>query len=160
MTDSEKIYKKVLVIVLLFIYMTFSFAMPSFAYNVPDETYYIKANTNEIGRVMIFVPYNYGKYFSSSGDSIVSTYGGTISCWGTTDTGITQYDIRFPFSDTPQYRVSNYNYSDLTINSIIDTNLPLLNDTDFTLISQGNIVNMIMVFIGGSLLLFTILKKG
>ena len=120
MTDTDKIYKKLLIGVLLFIYITFSFAMPSFAYNVPDETYYITVDTNEIGRVKIYVPYNLGKYFTTSGNSVISTYSSTITCWGTTDTGSTQYDIRFTFSAIPQYRVSNYSYSDLTITNIVD----------------------------------------
>lgn len=156
-----KSIKTMLYAALLGIYLAFSFAMPTFAYTVPDDTYYIKADTSELGQVMIYVPYNLGKYFTTtSSGGVISTYSSNITCWGTTDTGGTQYDIRFSFSSVPQYRTGNYSYSELTITDVIDTNLPLLSDTDFTLISQSNMVNMIMVFIGGSILLFTILKKG
>lgn len=151
---------------LLAVFVAFNVAIPAFAYTVPSDSYYIDCDTREVGRIKIYVPYNMGKYFSSTDSGgIVSNYSSNITCWGTTDTGTTQYDIRFPLFDLPEYRRANYTgssnqYADLTITKVNSTNLPLLSDTDFTLISQANIVNMIMVFIGGSILLFTILKKG
>ena len=157
----EKTEKKLFLGVLLAIYITFSCAMPTFAYSTPTESYYAIVDTAEVGEIQIFIPYNMGRYFTTdTSGGIISTYSGTVSCWARDYTGNTQYDVRFTFSDVPDYRTGTYSYSELTITQLIETNIPLLSDTDFTLFSQGTVVNMLMLFVGGSILLFTILRKG
>ncbi len=130
------------------------------AYSVPAESYYAKLSTRELGNITLYVPYNMGRYFTteSNGSGLISTYSSTITCWGVNVNG-TQYDIRFTYSTNPQYRQNNYSYEDLTITGIVESNIPLLSDTDFTLFSQTTIVNMMMLLVGGSILLFTMIKR-
>lgn len=158
----EKNAKKMLYCALVACFIAFySAALPTYAYSEPAESYYAIVDTREIGEIQIYVPYNMGRYFTTDNSGgLLSTYSSTISCWGRNYSGSTQYDIRFTYSNVPEYRTGNYSYNDLNITDIIETNLPLLSATDFTLFSQGTMVNMIMLFVGGSILLFTILRKG
>lgn len=152
--------KKMLYAALIVLFLSFSFSTKSYAYSEPENAYYRIVDTTEIGEVKIFFPYNLGRYFTeSTSGGIISSYSNTVSTWRLNYDKTNYYDVRFPFLDVPEYRVNNYNYVDLTITDIIETNLPLLSSTDFTLFSQGTMVNMIMLFVGGSILLFTMLKR-
>ena len=128
----------------------FSLALPSFAFVIPDNTYYIQAQTSELGNIDIFVPRNMATYFSYSGSTLIGTNSSTITCYGQTSNG-TQYNVRFPSYDVPEYRLVNYNagtsYQDLHIIQVIDTNLPILTEFDFQRNTEGAIVAGVVLFI-------------
>ena len=130
------------------------------AFEVPEQSYYRIVDTSELGDIIIYFPTNLAHYFSRSGNGFISTYSSTISTFGMPENGSTQYDIRFGFDDIPHYSTgsSSYNYADLHILSIIETNLTFLNDTDFTVFSQDTTVSMIFLFIAGAILV-TLLKR-
>lgn len=157
MADFKTKYKYMLLVGIVII---FAFRAPSAsAYVVPKESYYAKLQTDELGSITLYVPYNMGRYFTvDDWNGLVSTYSSTVNCWAHDING-TQYDVRFTFSGVPQYRTGSYNYSNLNISSIAETNIPLLSDTDFTLFSQSTIVNMMMLLVGGSILLFVMIKR-
>lgn len=159
MADFKTKFKYMLLVGIVII---FAFRAPSAsAYSQPTESYYAKVTTAELGNITIYVPYNLGRYFTTdTSGGLISTYSSTISTWGQSVSG-SQYDIRFTFSSVPQYKTNStgYSYADLTITGIRETNIPLLSDTDFTLFSQSTIVNMMMLLVGGSILLFVMIKR-
>lgn len=125
-------------------------ALPAAAFEVPDNSYYIKANTQQLGSVIMYVPRNMRTYFSYSGRSLIGTNSSTITTYAQTTNG-TQYNVRFPSYDIPEYRLINYSagtsYQDLTITEIVDTNLPILTEFDFQRNTDGALVAGCILFI-------------
>lgn len=130
--------------------MFFTAAIPSFAFEVPDNSYYFVADTQQLGRITVFVPRNMATYFSRSGSQLIGTNSSTITCYGQVSNG-TQYTVRFPSYDVPEYRLVNYTsgtqWSDLTITDIVETNLPILTDFDFQRNTDGALVAGCVLFI-------------
>lgn len=124
--------------------------LPASAFEVPDNSYYFIANTQQLGDITVYVPRNYATYFSYSGDTLISTNSSTISCYGVTSNG-TQYNVRFPSYDIPEYRLLNYgtgvSYQDLTIRVVTETNLPILTEFDFQLNTDGALIGGVVLFI-------------
>lgn len=125
-------------------------ALPCYAFEVPDNSYYIKADTSQLGSIIIYVPRNMASYFSYSGVTLIGTNSSTISCYGQTTNG-TQYNVRFPSYDIPEYRLVNYDYGtsyqDLTITNVVETNLPILTEFDFQRNTDGALVAGCILFI-------------
>lgn len=125
-------------------------ALPAYAFEIPDNSYYIKADTRQLGSIVIYVPRNMATYFSYSGETLIGTNSSTITCYGQTTNG-TQYNVRFPSYDIPEYRLVNYStgtqYQDLTITQVVETNLPILNEFDFQLNTDGALVAGSVLFI-------------
>lgn len=127
-----------------------SFALPCSAFEIPDNSYYINANTSQLGSITIYVPRNLASYFSYSGDGLISTYSSTVSCYAVTLNG-TQYSVRFPTYDIPDYRLVNsssgMSYQDLTITGVAETNLPILTEFDFQRHTDGALIAGAVLFI-------------
>lgn len=125
-------------------------ALPASAFEIPDNSYYFIANTQQLGDITVYVPRNMASYFSYSGNTLIGTNSSTITCYGVTSNG-TQYNVRFPSYDIPEYRLVNYStgtsYQDLTISSVTETNLPILTEFDFQFNTDGALVGGAVLFI-------------
>lgn len=130
--------------------LMFVLVLPVYAFEIPDNSYYIKADTSQLGSVTIYVPRNMASYFSYSGNTLISTYSSTITCYAATTNG-TQYNVRFPTYDIPEYRLVDYStggsYQDLTITQVTETNLPILTEFDFQRNTDGALVAGAVLFI-------------
>lgn len=155
---SRKTNKKF--IPLIAVVFSLFFSLNVFAYEIPSDAYYANLQTNELGEIMVYFPYNYARYLSYNEDSgkLINTYSSQISAYGYNGSW---YVIRFPTFDVPNYRLedSNYSYSDLTITGVNETNITWLNDTDFTAFSSGNLANLAMLLIGGCILLCLFMRR-
>lgn len=124
--------------------------LPAAAFEIPDNSYYIKADTSQLGSITIYVPRNMATYFSYSGDTLISTYSSTITCYAAITNG-TQYNVRFPTYDIPEYRLVDYttgtSYQDLTITQVTETNLPILTEFDFQRNTDGALIAGVVLFI-------------
>lgn len=124
--------------------------LPASAFQIPDNSYYFIANTQQLGDITVYVPRNYATYFSYSGNILISTNSSTITCYGVTSNG-TQYNVRFPSYDLPEYRPVNYgtgvSYQDLTIRTVTETNLPILTEFDFQRNTDGALIGGVVLFI-------------
>lgn len=138
------------------------FTLHSFAWSEPDDSYYIEVQTGQIGVATIYIPYNYGSYFSTSngGSSIVNVYSSQITGYMIDNSG-TLYNVRFPSFDVPNYRradISTGNYVNLSITRIIDSNLPFLSDADFGIFRQPALVNMGSLLLIGVIVILCIMR--
>lgn len=135
--------------IILSFLLCLTFTCSVFAYEIPDKSFYITFDTSNYGQICVYLPYNYADFFAPSGNSIVNVYSGTVSGFGVV--GNTQYDVRFTTFNSPEIRSLNGNYQWTTLNvrSIVDTNLPILNDTSFSILSQGTIINLLILLVGG-----------
>lgn len=155
---SYKTSKKLIPLIVLIFSCLFS--INCFAYEIPSDSYYMNLQTVELGEVMVYVPYNYARYLSSNdeGTKVINTYSSQITCYGYNGRW---YIIRFPTFDVPNYRndSNSYDYDDLTITGINETNITFLNDTDFTAFSSGNLANLAMLLIGGLILICLFIRR-
>lgn len=135
---------------LLSLALMFVLALPVSAFEIPDNSYYFIANTQQLGDITVYVPRNMGSYFSYSGNTLIGTNSSTITCYGVTSNG-TQYNVRFPSYEIPEYRLVNYNtgvsYQDMTILSVTETNLPILTEFDFQRYTDAALVAGVGLFI-------------
>lgn len=133
-------------------------AMPAYAFEVPENTYFFIAQTQQLGEITVYVPRNQAQYFSFSGNTLISTYSSTITCYASTSNG-TQYNVRFPSYDIPEYRLVNYDYGtqyrNLTITQVLDNNLPVLTEFDF----QRNTDAALVAGVGLFILVFLLKKR-
>lgn len=124
--------------------------LPAAAFEIPDNSYYMNIQTSELGSVTVYVPRNMATYFSYSGDTLISTYSSTITCYAAVADG-TQYNVRFPTYDIPEYRLVDYttgtSYQDLTITQVTETNLPILTEFDFQRNTDGALIAGVVLFI-------------
>ena len=152
--------KKKHFIISLVVLVSLLFPVSAFAYEVPADSYYANLQTDELGEVMVYFPYNVARYLSYSENTgrIVNTYSSQISGYGYNGSW---YSIRFPTFDTPTYRRedSSTTYQDLTITGVNETNITFLNDTDFTAFSSGTLSNLAMLLIGGCILLCLFMRR-
>lgn len=130
-------------------------AVSVFASVIPDNTYYVKLNTSNFGTVTCYIPYNYGKNFTDSGNSIVNISSSNITCIGIRNGN--QYSVRFPSYDKALIRY-NSDWDILNVTSY-ETNLPLLSEVDFSLMSQETVIYLIILLIGGMLLCLRFMKR-
>lgn len=147
-------FKRFLIIVSSLFIFSFS-TLSAFAWVEPDDSYFVTVQTGQVGLATIYIPYNYGTYFSTANDgsSLVNVNSSQITCTMVDNSG-TVYSVRFPSFDIPNYRrsdISTGNYVNLTINRIVESNLPFLSDADFGIFRQPALVNM------GSLLLIGVI---
>lgn len=136
-------------------------SLTAFAYEIPPEAYYFDVNTREQGEVIIYVPYNYGRYFTWSEDTkkLINTNSSTVTCYGYD--GVDWMSVRFPLFDTPQYRYSDSSYSwdDLTITELYETNVTFLNDTDFTAFTSQTLTNLTLILLAGVIIICLFMRR-
>lgn len=145
------------IFVLLFCFTS----LTAFAFEEPDNSYYIDLSTSQIGNCKVYVPYNYAKYFSTSNDGrrIVNTTSSTVTCYAVDSSG-NVYNVRFPSFDTPTYRRADLTgtYYDLNIINIRDSNVPFLSDTDFGIFNHTAVVNMASLLLIGVIVVICIMR--
>lgn len=155
---SNKTIKKFVPALALFIAL--SCPLSIFAYEVPSDTYYANLQTEELGEIMVYFPYNVARYLSYNENTgrVVNTYSSQINAVGYNGSW---YSVRFPTFDTPTYRREDYTntYQDLTITRVNESNITFLNDTDFTAFSSGTLANLTMLLIGGCILLCLFMRR-
>lgn len=145
-------------IILSFV-LIFALAFPVFGYQFPDQSYYITLFTDNYGTISVYVPVNSASTFAPSGASVINIGSSTIT--GYTELNGNEAQVRFPSFDVPQIRVDGnaYTWVDLTGVELRETNVPLLNDTSFSLLSQDTIIQLIILLIGGLILCHLFMKR-
>lgn len=130
----------------------FLLAVPVFAYEFPDESYYVVLDTGQYGQLTIYIPYNTASTFSPMGNTIVNV--GSSAVTGYTLHNGKEAQVRFPVYNVMQYRENSTSYSwvDITDSQLIETNIPLLNDTSFSLLSRDNVFQLVLLLVGGCIL--------
>ena len=145
-----------------FLVLLFSLLFPisCFAYEIPQDSYYVNVTTQELGEVVIYFPYNNARYLSWNEDQneLINTYSSQVTAYAYNGSW---YTVRFPTFDIPNFRItdSSYNYDDLHIISLNETNITFLNDTDFTAFSSGNLANLATLLIGGCILICLFMRR-
>lgn len=136
----------------------FLLAVPVFAYEFPSESYYVVLDTDQFGRLTIYIPVNSASSFSPLGDSIVNVGSSVVT--GYTEHSGSESQVRFPVFDNPQFKQSTtgYTWTEITDAQLVETNLPLLNDTSFSLLSQDTVIQLIILLIGGLILCHLFMK--
>lgn len=93
---------------------------------------FFEVDTSELGEVKIYVPIDYqeGSFAYDNNGNLVNIRSATITGYILDGT---QYTVRWTSFNTPQYRLVNYSgvssaYEDLTITSVIDTNIQIVED--------------------------------
>lgn len=152
--------KKKHFIISLVLLVSLLFPVSAFAYEVPADSYYANLQTQELGEIMVYFPYNVARYlsFNENTGKLVNTYSSQVNAYGYNGSW---YSIRFPTFDTPTYRREDTTsiYNDLTITGVNETNITFLNDTDFTAFSSGTLSNLAMLLIGGCILLCLFMRR-
>lgn len=146
----------------LIVIMVCSMSVSVFAYEIPDNSYKMTVNSN-VGDVVLVVPYNVGRYLSLVDGQLVSQYSSTVTLYGNTieADNSQQISVRLQPFLAAEYRYSDYTntYSDFVINEIVDSNVPFLQETDFTLFSQDTMVNMIVCLVLGAIIVLMLKKR-
>lgn len=161
--DVTKIKKsnKIFIPFLAVIFSMF-FSISVFAYEIPDNAYTMTVSSNA-GDVVLAVPYNVGRYLSLEDNKLISQYSSTITLYGDTIVagGGRPLNVRLqPFQSAEwRYTDQTYTYSDFIIYDVIDSNVPFLQETDFTLFSQDTLVNMVVCLILGCIIVLMLKKR-
>lgn len=160
--DSKKIKKsnKIFIPFLAVIFSMF-FSISAFAYEIPDNAYKMTVSSNA-GDAVIAVPYNVARYINLEDNNLIGEYNGTITLYANTiSTDSRPFTVRLQPFTTAEYRYTDntYTWSDFVIYDVISSNVPFLQETDFTLFSQDVLVNMIMVLVGGTIIILLLKKR-
>lgn len=161
--DVKKI-KKANSVFFPFLAVIFSlfFSVTCFAYEIPSNSYTMTVNSNA-GDVVLAVPYNVGRYLSLEDNKLISEYSSSITLYGNTIVAGRgrPLNVRLqPFQSAEwRYTDQNYTYSSFVIYDVIDSNVPFLQETDFTLFSQDTMVNMIVCLVLGSIIVLMLKKR-
>lgn len=134
----------------------------AYAYEIPDKSYHMDIVERNLGDLRIAVPVNYAKYISWEDNKIINQSSSQITLYANSLVAGSSatYTIRFPAFDTPNYRISSgYDNVDLVVDDIIFTNLPNINDSDFTIFGQNTLVNMIVCMLAGSIVVLLLKKR-
>lgn len=114
------------------------------------------------GDMRIFVPTDYqeGSFSYDAAGNLISVRSATITAYGYI--GSTEYSVRFQPYTVPQYRLANSSasYQYLYTNSVIDTNVQVLQDLDsLPLFPNVRVLLLIsIVLMGGALLWLCIMR--
>ena len=138
------------------------FGISVFAYEIPDNAYTMTVSSNA-GDVVLAVPYNVGRYLSFEDNKLISEYSSSVTLYGNTIVagGGRPLNVRLqPFHSAEwRYTDQTYTYSDFVIYDVINSNVPFLQETDFTLFSQDTMVNMIVCLVLGSIIVLMLKKR-
>lgn len=116
------------------------------AYEVPDEYYYFDIDDRNLGSVMIYLPvttYN----FSLKNDNPVNI--GTSNITGYMTLNGNEYTITFQPYQFGRYRLNNtQNYQYLDVESLVSTNVPMLNIYNKKVSDSFNLIIPVLLFLG------------
>ena len=146
----------------LIVIMICSFSVSAFAYEIPDNAYKMTLSSNA-GDVVLAVPYNVARYISLDNGQLISQYSSSVTLYGDTISAGNSRPLNVrlqPFQSAEyKYTDNNYTWADFEIYEIIDSNVPFLSETDFTLFSQDTMVNMIVCLVLGSIIVLMLKKR-
>lgn len=160
---EHKKVKKANKIFILFLAVIFSlfFGFSAFAYEIPQDSYRMTVSCSA-GDAVIAIPYNLARYISIEENELISQYSSTVTLYGNTiSTNSRPFNVRLqPFSSAEwRYTDQNYTYSDFDIYDVISSNVPFLQDTDFTIFSHDTLVNMSVLMILCSIIVLMLKKR-
>ena len=153
--------KKSLFVIVLILSCFFSI-IQRFAWETPDNCYYIDITVSQLGNGRLYIPFNAGHYFSTSnsGNALVNTSSSQVNAYF--DNGSYIYNVRFPSFDKPTARRQDLNtgtYNDFIITSIVDEgNLPLITDADLGIFNHSSVVNMRSLLLIGVICIICIMR--
>lgn len=126
------------------------------AYEYPDEYYYIEVTESNFGQITLLIPKNYVTAFSLKED---------LQPINITSSNVTAYildsetTVSFQPYQLGRYRYnSNYEYRDLNITKIVDTNIRFSNESDVLFNTYGDYFLYVSVIVIGGLVLLLWLK--
>lgn len=114
---------------------------------------YFEVDTSQLGECLIYIPVDYQRgSFTYYGSNLFNLRSATIT--GILYAGNTSYSVRWSAFSTPTYRVgSNYNYEDLTVTEVLDTNIEIVqSDDDLALSPDNNLLLLVIVLCLGVLI--------
>lgn len=161
--DVSKVKKsnKIFIPLLVVIFSMF-LSISVFAYEIPDNAYSMTLDSNA-GDVILAVPYNVARYLSFEDNKLISEYNSSITLYGQTIVagGGRELNVRLQPFQSAEYRFVDYTntYNDFIIYDLIDSNVPFLQETDFTLFSQDTLVNMVVCLILGAIIVLMLKKR-
>lgn len=129
---------------------------PCFAYTFPTDTYHAQVQCS-LGNVTMYIPYNVSGSFSlTSSGVLVNTSSAAV--YGYIDVNGAEYQVRFSTFELPEYRQVNSSYSSwsaFNMTSFSNSNIPLLNDMDFS----PDVDLLLLVLIGGVIICLLFIKR-
>lgn len=161
--DVTKVKKsnKVFIPLLAVIFSMFM-SFTAFAYEIPDNSYTLTVNSN-VGDVILAVPYNVARYLSFEDNQLISEYNSTITLYGQTIVagGGRELNVRLQPFQSAEYRyVDGTNtWSEFIIIDFVDSNIPFLQESDFTLFAQDTIINMGLFLVLGAIIVLMLKKR-
>ena len=151
--------KKYLVCLVLFVVLVSVFALPCFAaLYTTENTYFVEVDTSQLGRITLLIPSNYANYFQFGGEiPLINAYSSNYTVFIKENTVAYNNQVRFPPFDIPEFRTtsSSYEYQNLTITQIVDSNLPgYIYKTPF--VNDSNLYMLLIAAVTFLGLLFTV----
>ncbi len=134
------IYIKRFLIVCFIVLLVVCCSFPAFAYgsDAPNTTIvsgapFFDVSTSQLGNIVIFLPINYMRdtFCFTGTQNIFNLTAGTVTGFATVGNDV--YTVRWLNFSTPQYRVkdgSGYQYDDLTITAVNNTNIDIVDSFD------------------------------
>lgn len=139
-----------------------SLPLTSFAYQLPENCYTMNLSSN-IGDVQLAVPYNMARYLSFEDNKIVNQYSSNVTLYGNTLSAgnSREFTVRLSTFSGMEYKYSesSYQYAAFTIDEVYRSNVPFLQETDFTVFSQDTLVNMAICLILGSIVVLLLKRR-
>ena len=121
---------------------------------------YVTCSTSQLGDITFFVPVSYREgYLSLSDNGLMNVHTSTVSGYFYRDS--TLYQLRFSGYSTPQYRVydSGYNYSDLTVNEVISTNMVIYDSYNDVSADRSDIYLLGLLLVGGVIVVCLFMRR-
>lgn len=121
---------------------------------------YVTCSTSQLGDITFFVPVTYREgYLSLSDNGLMNVHTSTVS--GYFYRGSTLYQLRFSGYSTPQYRVydGGYNYSDLTVNEVISTNMVIYDSYNDVAADRSDIYLLGLILVGGVIVVCLFMRR-
>lgn len=123
---------------------------------------FFEVDTSELGSVKIYIPIDY-----QEGSFAYDNNGNLVNIRASTITGYildgTQYTVRWTSFNTPQYRLTDSDYSssyeDLTVVSVTDTNIQIIeDDTEVPLFPDTRFVQLLILLCLGVIVVCQFMK--
>ena len=124
---------------------------------------FFEVSTDELGDVKIYIPIDYqeGSFAYDNNGNLVNIRSATITGYILDGT---QYTVRWTSFNTPQYRLVNYSgvgstYEDLTISSVNDTNIQIVeDDSELPLFPDTRFVQLLILLCLGVIVVCQFMK--
>ena len=134
------------------------------AYEYPTNSLYFEYLDETMGQIKLFVPSNQVSYLSYEENEPYIINIGSSTAYGYFTYKGTDYRFTFPTFDIPYVRLSSdiYNhYTYMSIESIVDTNIDFVDNTEMYLVNDTNYRNIMLysTLFGGLILCLIWLRR-